>query len=91
MKGIHRIYAIMAAFLLTVFLLSSGALAFNFDGTSSGSFINPMGPAGMLTTGVGTNSFTWGDGASFGSPPSSLLFTGGAFSGFFETEFSSAP
>ncbi len=48
-----------------------------FQGTSDGSFVNPTGPSGMVTTGVGTNAFTWGTGIS--SPPSSLGFTGASF------------
>ncbi len=31
-----------------------------FQGTSSGKFTNPAGRSGMVTTGAGTNHFTWG-------------------------------
>jgi len=54
------------------------ANALPIAGSSSGVFQNPAGPVGMLVTGVGTNVFTWGDGA----PPSSLQFNGAVgFSG----------
>jgi hypothetical protein len=70
---------------LTVFLYVPSIFADDFAGTSSGIFQNPVGSSGMVTTGAGTNLFTWG----VGSPPGSLSFTGAAFSGFFETtEFS---
>ncbi|MDO8825422.1 choice-of-anchor K domain-containing protein [Methylophaga sp.] len=38
------------------------ANAATFQGSTSGTFENPTGPAGMVTTGVGTNVFTWGEG-----------------------------
>jgi hypothetical protein len=71
-----------------VVLFASAVFADDFAGTSSGVFVNPTGPAGMVTTGVGSSFFTWGDGTAFGSPPSSLQFTGTLFSGLFEAEFS---
>ena len=86
MKGLHRTYAIMAATLLAVFLLISGALADDFFGTSSGTFTNPVGPPGMVVSGVGTSVFTWGTPSS--GPPCSLSFAGGSFSGYYEAEFS---
>lgn len=49
-----------------------------FQGNSTGKFINPTGLSTMVTTGVGTNLFTWGSGIS-NSPPSSLEYTGSAF------------
>lgn len=67
-------------------LISISALVFAANinaipiaGGSSGDFINPTGPSGMVVTGVGTDSFTWGTGAN-GSPPSSLGYTGNLFS-----------
>jgi hypothetical protein len=60
---------------------STGAAAVPIAGSTSGIFENPTGPAGMVTTGVGTSTFTWGNGAPFGSPPSSLSFSGTSFSG----------
>ncbi len=86
MRRLYRIFSFWSVTLLTICLLASGALADNFDLTSSGIFNNPVGPATMVTTGVGTNSFSWGTG--FNSPPSSLGFTGRTVSGTFETEFS---
>lgn len=46
-----------------------------FKGSSSGIFSNPDGE---VTTGIGTNFFTWGVGIN-GSEPSNLRFTGGPF------------
>jgi hypothetical protein len=56
-------------------------------GLSSGIFTNPTGLSGMVTTGVGSSSFTWGDAASFGTGPSSLRFTGTSFSGTSDVPF----
>lgn len=53
------------------------ANAIPIAGTSTGTFVNPVGPAGMVTSGVGTSTFTWGS----GSPPSSLAFNSSSFSG----------
>ena len=57
------------------------------EGTSSGIFQNPQGPPGMVTTGVGTNQFTWGNPGSFGTGPSSLNFVGDTFPIVSEEEF----
>jgi hypothetical protein len=65
--------AIVAAFLACV----SQAGAVSFTGSTSGIFVNPTGGSGMVTTGVNSNSFTWGTGVS--SPSSSLKFTGAGF------------
>ncbi|MCP5003961.1 MAG: PASTA domain-containing protein [Planctomycetes bacterium] len=46
------------------------------EGASAGNFVNPIGPSGMVTTGVGTNNFTWGDSGIGGTGPSSLVFAG---------------
>jgi len=54
--------------------------ALPIGGSSSGVFVNPSGPGGMLVSGVGTSSFAWGNGAPFGSAPSSLNFFGNTFS-----------
>lgn len=75
-----RIRAIMAVALIAGPL---AAHAVPVSGTASGAFVNPTGPGGMVVTGVGTNSFTWGVGA----PPSSLLFAGSAFSSSTGTPF----
>lgn len=42
--------------------------------TSSGVFVDATGAPGMVSSGIGTNSFSWGLGVN--SPPSSLTFTG---------------
>lgn len=48
-------------------------------GSTSGVFVNPVGPVGMITSGAGTSSFSWGDGSAFASPSSSLTFAGTTF------------
>ena len=59
---------------------SISSAGITFAGDSSGTFEDPTGPVGMVTTGVGTNHFTWGDGRSYGTGPSWLEFTGVPFS-----------
>lgn len=56
----------MKNLLLFVSLLAASltANAATFQGSTSGTFENPTGPSGMVTTGVGTNEFTWGEGAT---------------------------
>lgn len=69
----------MKNFLFMFLLLGIGsAQAGLFQGDSLGIFVNPTGPAGMVTTGTGSDSFTWGTGVN-GSGPSSLDFTGKGF------------
>ena len=51
-------------------LIGTPVYSATIEGASTGIFINPDGPTSMITTGVGTNAFTWGTG------PSSLTFTG---------------
>ncbi|WP_339776183.1 choice-of-anchor K domain-containing protein [uncultured Methylophaga sp.] len=68
--------------LLATFLVASiSANAATFQGSTSGTFENPTGPSGMITTGVGTDKFTWGQGATTcskkkcsSSDPSSLTY-----------------
>ena len=84
-------------FLCATFFFAHNVSAVPIVGSSSGVFINPTGPPGMVTTGVGTDSFAWGvpcDGVTncFTSPggitpPSSLSFAGASFSTSTETEF----
>jgi hypothetical protein len=57
----------------------SQAGAVSFTGSSSGMFVSPTGGAGLVTTGVNTESFTWGTG--YQSAPSSLVYTGTSFAG----------
>jgi hypothetical protein len=65
--------------LLCIVFGVSSAQAALFQGNSSGTFVNPTGPAGVVLTGVGTDSFTWGDGSPFLSPSSSLGYAGTSF------------
>lgn len=58
---------------LLLFFCYGSAHAGLFQGNSTGVFINPIGPSGMVTVGVGTNNFTWGSGQS------SLDYAGVAF------------
>lgn len=53
----------------------------SFDGASSGRLFNSRGAPNLVTTGLGTSSFSWGSG--FASPPSSLSFTGKGLDGAF--------
>jgi hypothetical protein len=87
MTRLNRGCFVWLAALLMVGWLVSGALASDFDGTSSGVFNNPL-PVTATTTGAGTSLFKWGDPNGFGTGPSSLGFTGTPFSNNFETEFS---
>ncbi|WP_430009220.1 choice-of-anchor K domain-containing protein [Methylophaga lonarensis] len=58
----------MKNLLLFVSLMTASisANAAFFQGSSSGTFENPVGAANMQVTGVGTNSFSWGEGAHLG-------------------------
>lgn len=51
---------LFASFLAASFMVNAAT----FQGTTSGTFENPTGPSGMTTTGVGTNEFSWGVGAT---------------------------
>jgi len=71
-------------------LLASGQMlwAGTVSGSSQGTFQNPVGAPGMVTTGVGTSTFTWGDPTGFPTGPSSLHFGGLAFNSVpTETQF----
>ena len=81
-----KLYGVLVGLALYV-LSASSAHAIPIEGASSGVFTNPTGPGGMVVTGVGTSSFTWGDGSFFNSPPSSLDFSGTSFSTNTETFF----
>lgn len=69
--------SLLFASLLATSLTANAAF---FEGSTSGVFVNPQGPSGMVTSGVGTNSFSWGDPATthcWGcTSPSSLTFHG---------------
>lgn len=59
-----------------------------FTGNSSGTWGTPTPSAFPITfSGVGTNTFLWGDPASFGTGANSLSFAGNAFSTNFNTPF----
>lgn len=66
----------------SLLVASVSASAATFQGSTSGTFENPTGPSGMVTTGVGTDSFTWGQGVTScflifcnTSDPSSLTYS----------------
>ena len=86
MRVNRKFYGMLAALVLYG-LSAANANAIPIAGSSSASFNNPTGPGGMIVTGVGTSSFTWGDGSAFGSPPSALNFSGTTFSTNTETFF----
>jgi len=76
------------AIVMLVLMVSAVGVAHALEpiaGTTSGVFQNPTGPVGMVTTGVGTPTFTWGTG--FGTGPSSLNFAGASFNTSTETAF----
>jgi predicted CDP-diglyceride synthetase/phosphatidate cytidylyltransferase len=50
---------IKAALASLIIIISGFANAAVIEGTSSGTFVNPVGGSGMVTTGVGTSNFTW--------------------------------
>ncbi len=58
--------------------------AFPVAGSSSGTFENPVGPSGMVVSGVGSSNFSWG----IGIPPSSMSFASTSFSGQTDDVFS---
>jgi hypothetical protein len=69
--------------MLVVAWFNASTAAQTVDGSSSGVFTNAVGEPNLVTTGLGTNDFSWG----IGFPPSSLLFTGTAFSTEVEQPF----
>jgi hypothetical protein len=68
---------------LTALGFSSQAQALTFSGNSSGAWGEPT-PGSINTnpifSGVGTNSFSWGDADDFGTGPNRLTFNGDSFS-----------
>ncbi len=66
-------------------LFAVSAQATNITGSATASFSNPT--PGTVYSGVNTNSFTWGDPASFGVGPNNLTFTGTNFSSVLNTPF----
>ncbi len=59
-------------------LVAVASQALPVVGSSTGDFVNPVGPGTMVVNGVGTNHFSWGTG--IGGPASSLDFAGTGFS-----------
>jgi hypothetical protein len=53
-------FVVIVFVLIGVFAWATGVNAATFEGNSSGVFINPIGPSGMVVSGVGTNDFYWG-------------------------------
>lgn len=75
--------------LASVALANSVQAAPPFTGSTSGTWETPTPSAAPIVfTGVGTNTFTWGDADSFGTGPNSLSFTGNAFSANVNSPFS---
>jgi len=70
---------LLVVMLIVAVLFASNSQAIPVAGGVAGTFINPTGPSGMITSGVGTDYFTWGDGANYGTGPSSLNFIGTSF------------
>ncbi|MEP6501805.1 MAG: choice-of-anchor K domain-containing protein [Betaproteobacteria bacterium] len=82
-----RFNSIVAACALAVAALQ--AVADPVSGSTSGTWVNPTSGAGIVTTGVGTPAFTWGDGSAGDTGPSSVDFAAvaGGFSTVTETPF----
>ena len=75
-----RIVAALALSLIS----AHAAFAQPVAGSTSGVWVSPNPSAApIVTTGVGTSAFTWGEGA----PPNTLTFAGGLFGGVLETPF----
>jgi hypothetical protein len=74
----------------TVYLGVSTGFAvepFPIEGSGTGAFLNPQGPSGMVTTGTGTDIFSWGIPFTANHISSSLSFVGNNFDTETETEF----
>lgn len=75
MKILRTTIAISGYMLLAQYVCAQTLL----QGTSSGIFVNPDGPAGSVSTGQGTSTISWGTASSAGDFPSSLSFSGQSF------------
>ncbi|HIK08175.1 MAG TPA: choice-of-anchor K domain-containing protein [Trichormus sp. M33_DOE_039] len=74
--------------LASLALANSVQAAPPFTGNSSGTWGTPIpSTASIVYSGVGTDTFTWGDAASFGTGANYLNFVGNAFSTNFDTPF----
>jgi len=70
----------MKQLLFTTLLLGSFSVnASIVQGTSFGNFENPIGNSELVTTGIGTNHFTWGEPSEENTNPSGLTYTGKSF------------
>ena len=74
--------------LILVITNSSYGTLFPVTGNSTGIFTDPTGPAGMITSGVNTNHFTWGEPIILDTSPNKLDYTGTSFSSSSDTAFS---
>ncbi len=82
-----RIDRALAALALGL-VMAQAALAQPVSGSTSGVWVDPNPSAApIVTAGVGTSIFAWGDSTGFGTPPNSLTFVGGPFNGVLETPF----
>ncbi len=74
----------------TAFGFSGQAQAFSFSGISNGTWGVPT-PGSLDTnptfTGVGTNTFTWGEASAPSTLPNKLIFDGSSFSGNTDSAF----
>jgi hypothetical protein len=75
----HLAQAICIGIVASCLAFVPQARAITFAGTSSGTFVDPTGGPDLVTTGVNTDTFTWGTGV--GTPPSLLNYTGKVFAG----------
>lgn len=64
---------------ISLALSSISVHASTFQGSTSGQFINPVGPATMVASGEGTDRFTWGKNVLLGGDASSLSYSGMLF------------
>jgi hypothetical protein len=82
-----RLLTIAIAVVAAVLITTTVHAAIPIAGNTSGVFNSPTGDPGLVDTGVGTSTFTWGDAAGFGTGPNSISFTGAPFSTNTETSF----
>lgn len=81
-----KLNAILSACALGAVALQ--AIADPVSGSTSGSWVNPNPTGGnIVTTGVGTSTFGWGDGSVATTGANSLSFAGGPFASVTETPF----
>lgn len=77
----------LAALALGLTVAQAG-LAQNVSGSTSGIWTSPSPSAPpIVTTGLGTSAFSWGDGTGLGTGPNSLSFASSLFASVVETPF----